>query len=559
MRKLRIIFLCCLLVTCPLNAAQQINLSTVNYLEGDERQLNLEFVLSDRAIVRAFVLANPDRLVVDFKNTAYIRGKLLAVNAPLYIDKVRTGRRENGGLRVVYDFKQGYKPIGKVTKKNSSNKSYILLNVHSDFVRDDAISSVVVPKALPKPKQLQQVSSTPSFVPKTKKPTKPSKLSKKLFSDWEVSGKVSFEELGFFNQGLGSKQHLNYISGAIEPEIYREWDGGRQSFTFSPFFRYSQHDSRRTHFDIRELTWLFSEKDWELRVGFRKVFWGVAEGLHLVDIINQTDLIENTDTEDKFGQPMVNLALIRDWGTVDLFILPGFRERSFPGEEGRFRSFPEVSVGNAKFERHGFEKHMAYAVRWAQVIGDWDIGLSHFYGTSREPVLKPEISQAGSMSLVPYYELINQTGLDIQLTLDDWIVKHEGIIRSGQGKTFYAMSTGVEYTLFNLFSTGLDLGFVAEYMYDTRGGQNTSAPFQDDILAALRFGFNDVQSTEILAGVMFDRTNNSKFYNVEASRRFGDSFKVDLELRVFSGAPKIDSSYSLRHDDHVRLEVSYYY
>jgi len=58
-----------------------------------------------------------------------------------------------------------------------------------------------------------------------------------------------------------------------------------------------------------------------LQVGF----WGVTEFQHLVDIINQTDLVENIDTEDKLGQPMINLALINDWGTVDLFIMPYFR------------------------------------------------------------------------------------------------------------------------------------------------------------------------------------------------------------------------------------------
>jgi len=218
-----------------------------------------------------------------------------------------------------------------------------------------------------------------------------------------------------------------------------------------------------------------------------------------------------------------------------------------------------VSVGDAEFSEHGFEKHMAYAVRWSQVLGDWDVGLSHFYGMTREPVLRPQVSQAGAVSLIPYYELINQTGLDLQLTYEDWIVKHEGMVRSGQGKTFYATTTGIEYTLFDLFSTGLDLGFVVEYMYDTRGSNNIGAPFQDDFLTAFRFGFNDVQSSEILAGVLFDRTNNSKFYNIEASRRLGDSFKIDFELRMFSGAPSTDASYSIRDDDHIRVEIGYYF
>ena len=74
-----------------------------------------------------------------------------------------------------------------------------------------------------------------------------------------------------------------------------------------------------------------------MRVGIRKEFWGVTEFQHLVDVINQTDGVEDFDGEDKLGQQMVNLSLVNDWGIVDLFLLPGFRERTYAGEEGRLR------------------------------------------------------------------------------------------------------------------------------------------------------------------------------------------------------------------------------
>ncbi len=526
---------------------QQIKLLFVKHDATVENSINLDFLLSSSAKYKTFFLESPHRFVIDFSNTDLPQDAFASVAGSSYLHAIRTAIRANNTLRVVFDFKKGVVPTGQTLIIDPLDAKHLLLqlpvNIESGLASENYAGGSEV-----SPPVFQQVTE---FNPAVK--------SKSIFSDWELSGNISFEELGFFNQKLDSQQHSNYISGSINPEMYREWDDGKQSFTFSPFFRYSQHDSRRTHFDIRELTWLLSEDDWELRVGFRKVFWGVAEGLHLVDIINQTDLIENTDTEDKLGQPMINLALIREWGTLDLFILPGFRERTFAGPEGRLRSSPEVSVGEAEFGEHGFEKHMAYAMRWSQVFGDWDVGLSHFYGMTREPVLRPQVSPAGVVSLIPYYELINQTGLDLQLTYEDWIVKHEGIVRSGQGKTFYAATTGVEYTLFDLFSTGLDLGFVAEYMYDTRGSNNIAAPFQDDFLTALRFGFNDVQSSEILAGVLFDRTNNSKFYNIEASRRLGDSFKLDFELRLFDGAPATDASYSIRNDDHIRMEIGYYF
>ena len=379
-------------------------------------------------------------------------------------------------------------------------------------------------------------------------------------SAWELSGFVGIEDLGFFQSPLVPEQHNNYISGVIEAELYHEWDDATQSFAFVPFFRYSQYDNHRTHFDIRELTWLKAAESWELRVGFRKVFWGVTEGLHLVDIINQTDQVENNDQEEKLGQPMINLALIHDWGTLDLFLLTGFRERTFPGVEGRLRAIPVVS-NDARFEKEGIQRHLAYAARWSHAVGDWDLGFSHFYGTGREPTFIPGIDEAGAPKLFPFYPLINQTSLDIQATKGSWLWKLESFVRAGQGPTFFAATGGFEYTFFDIFEYGLDLGFVVEYMYDSRGTRfvTSQSLFQDDFLAAIRLGFNDVQDTQILAGVIFDRTDGSKFYSIEASRRFGESFTVDLELRLFSDIPVNNPAFVFRDDDHVRFQLNYHF
>jgi hypothetical protein len=384
-------------------------------------------------------------------------------------------------------------------------------------------------------------------------------MSNEVFA-WELSGFVGVEDLGFLQEPLVPQyQHNNYISGVIEAELYHEWDDGTQSFAFVPFFRYSQYDNNRTHFDIRELTWLKAAETWELRVGFRKVFWGVTEGLHLIDIINQTDLVENTDQEDKLGQPMINLALIHDWGTLDLFLLTGFRERTFPGVQGRLRLIPVVS-NDAQFAKEGIQRQMAYAIRWSHAIGDWDLGFSHFYGTGREPTFKlPDGS--GKVELIPFYPLINQTSIDVQATKGNWLWKLESFVRSGQGPTFFAATGGFEYTFFDLFASGLDLGIVVEYMYDSRGTRfvTLQSLFQDDFLAAVRLGFNDIQDTQILAGVLFDRTDGSKFYSIEASRRFGESFTVDFELRLFGDIPPNNPAIVFRNDDNVRFQLNYHF
>jgi hypothetical protein len=273
-----------------------------------------------------------------------------------------------------------------------------------------------------------------------------------------------------------------------------------------------------------------------------------------VDIVNQTDLVENPDGEDKLGQPMIRTSLIRSWGIVDLFVLPGFRERTFPGEEGRLRPGIPISE-DAQYESGAEEGHVDFAARWSHVLGPIDIGLSHFNGTSREPRLLPGVSPDGEPELVPFYDLIDQTGLDLQATLSNWLLKLEAINRSGQGEPFAAATAGFEYTFYGVFGSSIDVGPVAEYLWDERGADGAS-PFQDDVFAGARLAFNDVQSTEVLTGAIVDRETDATLFLLEAGRRIGASWKIEAEIRAFSGTPPTDPLASLRADDYFQLGVS---
>lgn len=346
---------------------------------------------------------------------------------------------------------------------------------------------------------------------------------------------------------------------ALEPEYYRQWDDGRQSFTFKPFVRLDQRDAERSHADIRELTWLRAGDDWELRLGVRKVFWGVTESVHLVDIINQTDGVENPDTEDKLGQPMINLGLIRDWGNLDLFVLTGFRERTFPGRDGRLRSQPVVDTDLARYESAAEDKHIDLAVRWFRTLGDWDMGLAHFHGTSREPLLEPTLNAQGQTVLAPRYNIIDQTSLDLQAIMGDWLWKLEWISRDGMGDRYTAAAGGFEYTFVGAFDSAVDLGWIAEYLFDDRGDR-ASTLFQDDVTLGLRVSMNDAQSTEILFGMTIDRLDTQqRFYNLEVSRRLGERMKLSIEARFNSGLDSNSPFSSLRRDDYLQAELAWYF
>ncbi|MEH6502475.1 MAG: hypothetical protein V7682_01100 [Cycloclasticus sp.] len=372
-----------------------------------------------------------------------------------------------------------------------------------------------------------------------------------LAGEW--TGYVAAEYAYFPQSTLDPQQFDNTnLSFSAEPEFYHAWNDDN-SLTFVPFIRWDEHDAQRTHLDIRELIWTHVADDWELRAGIGKVFWGVAESQHLVDVINQIDWVENLDGEEKLGQPMVNLTLLNSWGTLDLFVLPGFRERSFSGKDGRFRPIPEID-DHTEYESGGKEKHVDYAARWSQTFDDWDVGVSHFYGTSREPRIIPTTTPGG-LALVPFYDIINQTGIDVQATLDEWLWKIEVIHRSGQGETFNAATGGFEYTFVGVLDSVADLGFIAEYLYDDRGsGANVS--FESDLFIGARLAMNDAASSELLLGVITDVNESTRFYNLEASRRIGAAWVLSLEARFISSVSNGEPLTALRHDDSIKLELA---
>lgn len=378
----------------------------------------------------------------------------------------------------------------------------------------------------------------------------------------EWSGQLGLELRGFTESAAYAKQHGNNSSVFFQPEFYHEFNDGNDSITFVPYLRFDQNDDERSHADIRELTWLKVQDNLEWRIGIRKLFWGVTESQHLVDIINQTDLVDNPDGEEKLGQPMINVSYNSELGTFDAFVLPYFRERTFAGQQGRLRSQPYVDTSTTFYESNDRKKHIDYALRWAHSIEQWDIGVSFFKGTSRTPRFVSGTDSTGQTVLNPYYDLIEQLGLDLQATYDSWLWKLEAIHRSDPGGTgashFNAATAGLEYTFYSLIGEATDLGLVLEYLYDDRG-LAAPTPFQKDVMLGLRFNLNDEQSTDALIGMIKDIDTDAIIYSLETSRRLTENFKISAEARFYSNIPSGQLLHAYLSDDYIQLELGYYF
>lgn len=378
-----------------------------------------------------------------------------------------------------------------------------------------------------------------------------------------LSGNVAVEGRLFTHDPQFSGQsEQGGFSVSISPEYKYSSENGNSQFTFNPFYRWDSEDDERTHGDIRQLDYVLAKDDWELQFGIGKTFWGVTESQHLVDVINQTDGVEGLDGEDKLGQPMIRFSKLSDNGSIDFFVLPYFRERTFAGKTGRFRFPLLVDTDQARYESDSEEKHIDYALRIAESIEEYDIGFSFFDGTSRDPQLQPALKN-GAPVLAPYYPLMRQYGLDLQYTGESILWKFEAIHRQPNSaasgfKAYSAAVGGFEYTLPAITESGAELSLLAEYHNDSRG-EAPGVAFQNDLFLGARVGLNDENSSEMLAGAFIDLDNQTQSYRVEASRRIGEGLKLNIEAQVFTNVDKNDPFQSFAADDFIQLELQKFF
>ena len=81
----------------------------------------------------------------------------------------------------------------------------------------------------------------------------------------------------------------------------------------------------------------------------------------------------------------------------------------------------------------------------------------------------------------------------------------------------------------------------------------------NDLFAGIRLALNDAQDSDLLAGVGYDLKTSETYVNVEAERRLGDDYVVELRARFFTNAEPGDTSYAIEKDDYLQLQLSRYF
>ncbi len=327
----------------------------------------------------------------------------------------------------------------------------------------------------------------------------------------------------------------------------RSWDRGRQSLLVAPFVRWDPTGAR-TRIDLRDLSWAYLWERWELRVGVSELFWGVAESVHLVDVVNQRDPIVGGQGYVKLGQPLVAIATRRSWGSLELLLMPVFRERSFAGRAGVLWSSAPVETRLAELEPGG-NWRLDGAVRWSRTLGAWDVGVTGFRGRNREPRFSSAYDAEGRPVLVPDYDRVTQLGVDLQLTSGSWLWKLEAVTLDPKTGRYLAAVAGTEYAFADYLSVFL------EYAFDSRGTEATTS-FGDDVFAGARLFMQD---GEVRAGVFLDRRSLNTVPSIQVKRRIGGASVLALEAGGFIGRRAREPWQAGRQHTYLSLTLVHYF
>lgn len=377
-----------------------------------------------------------------------------------------------------------------------------------------------------------------------------------LASEADFGLQLSAETMIFFHDSEIEELSNSAFSFTVQPSYRQSWDFDKKVIDVKLFHREDINDGQRTHSDIRELSWTHAIKNIEYKVGISKEFWGVAESYPLVDVINQIDYVEELDYKSRLGQPMIKMSYFADVGSFSAWVLPYFRERNFASNESRaFSGEVNVDVDSAQYYSSEGKNHIDYALRYAHTLGDVDLGIGYFQGTSRNPVLN---YSAQNNTLIPFYDKLKQVSTDIQWTGDALLLKLEALYRNEASfGNSHAAIVGFEYTFFDLYN-GHDLGIISEFLYDSLGKTRTS--FDNDLFSGLRYTLNDIGATEILAGGFVDLDNGTTILRLTVQHRVTENWKYEFIIQTFNNVDDNDLFFAgVENDAYTRLNLRYYF
>ncbi|MCB0279728.1 MAG: hypothetical protein KDD94_09515, partial [Calditrichaeota bacterium] len=164
----------------------------------------------------------------------------------------------------------------------------------------------------------------------------------------------------------------------------------------------------------------------------------------------------------------------------------------------------------------------------------------------RFPGLVPDALPA--TKLVHEYRLVHKAGMTFQGETGSWLLKGELVQTTYQKDvlnqnpqnpkfvkpSYFAYTTGFEYTFYSLLVDNHDLGTIVELIGDTDTGIDPAElegfrPFQNHLFFGLRYTFNNISDRSFLLGGFYDYKEGDTIIQFEYNERLFENLTVKIQ------------------------------
>jgi len=394
--------------------------------------------------------------------------------------------------------------------------------------------------------------------------------------DHDLKIETSVQFFVFPYPGKGDQDEF-VSSVQVKPDLALFFSESLQ-LTVAPRFRVGITDPEYHLFSPDDIYLEYVRESYEFRFGYQTFFWGTVESANIVDILNQEDYIGDFFDPDKLGEPSLRARFLIGENRFDFFQFFYFTPAPIPGKVNRFNFFDGTRniSGDAIYTHSAKRFRQQFALRWERTFGSADVGLSYFNGYEKFPIIF--LAPGEENAQVFYYEM-QQAGVDLQMSLGNWLIKGETLFQETGAagildrsrllpngavvtqnlvpEDHAALVGGVEYTFFGVLGNS-DLGMLGEYLYDSEQSLDAVAfrPFQNDLFMGFRWSRNNSGDGEILWGVTLDLKEQSQIWRVEYSERFFERIKLMVRADIIDADPK-DPISGFNNDDRFSWELLY--
>ena len=367
-----------------------------------------------------------------------------------------------------------------------------------------------------------------------------------------LKGSFALEGITYSDEPLFSEQQKSAVylraSGDIKGQLALSASGdlkARYDFRFDSVDNHNFADAKTA-----ALFW--TKEAFQLRAGVLQERWGVMTTSSIADVFNQSDGVEDVDGSERLGQPGLAIDLVGESLDLSLLASPEGRERRLAENERRYRLLP-VDYSDAVFEEGEDSFEAAARLGWRTTY--FSLNMMHFRGHSREPEFVPVIENGALSAFTPTYKQIEQSAVTLEATLGNYVLRGEGIQRSGQtGGEFTAYSAGLERLLYGVGGASSDLLLYVEYFRDERTDSAPITLFNNDVSLGMQWIVND-QVGEVAGRVIYDLDTHSQLWILDYQQSLTDHAVFEATYRLPSNVEDDPALSSFVNDKELRLGV----